>query len=164
MLNLLAIIGMDDDPEFAFRTRRHRCSGWHSRVWSESLLQAQVKHNTCGKARCTQLALTGVYNAWNDSGSEWIAAKTPDCCAQLRQEYKYGFSLQAQLSLRSFLQLHAGQNIKGLCSAFQTLSFFLFPFWILQRFFGCEKCQSEFISHWRGESCNLLLLKSHAAS
>ncbi len=56
------------------------------------------------------------YNAWNDklfSGSEWIAANTPDCCTQLRQEYKYDFWLQAQLSLRCFLQLHAGHNIKG---------------------------------------------------
>jgi len=84
------------------------------------------KLNTCGKKRCTQLVLNGAYNAWNDSDSEWIAANTPDCCAQLR--YQDDFTLQAQLSLRSFLQLHAGQNIKGLSVQYFSNFFFLFSF------------------------------------
>ncbi len=74
------------------------------------------------------------YNAWNDklfSGSEWIAANTPDCCTQLRQEYKYDFWLQAQLSLRCFLQLRFLQRrtqYKGIVCAFQSLTFFLFGY------------------------------------
>lgn len=62
----------------------------------------KVKHNTCGKARCVQLALNGLHNARNDSGSVWIAVNTPDCCARLRYEYESYFTFHAHLTLRSF--------------------------------------------------------------